>query len=106
VGIFDARLSGKSMRWFVEQFSMIHTSTMREMVTYSKNRKTNPDKATFIRNADGIECMGYISCGHEPLLIATKVKDVTVTVDERGNQQIAWTDIPMPRFSAPTGGCD
>jgi hypothetical protein len=67
------------------------------MVAYAKIKSHNPDKAEFVRNAEGVECLGYIVCGHEKLLIATIVKDIVVTVNPHdGSEKVTWTDIPFP----------
>jgi len=61
-----------------------------------KNKQHNPDKAKFMVDENGTACMGYITCGHEPRIWATIVKDVTVQDAGDGTQRVSWTDIPMP----------
>jgi hypothetical protein len=94
IAIFDSRFSGERIRWFVEKFYMTQTCTPREMTSYVRN------KAEFMINEEGMGCFGYIRCGHQPLVLATIVKDLIVTDKGDGNQEVSWTDIPMPRIDA------
>ena len=65
------------------------------MILYARDKQRNPDKAQFMNNGQ-TECMGYISCGHEPRIFATIVKDVRVEDSGDGTPHVTWTDIPMP----------
>jgi hypothetical protein len=95
IAIMDSRISGERIRWFVEQFYMTQTSTPTEMILYARDKQRNPDKAKFMNNSQ-MECMGYISCGHQPRIIATIVEDVKVEDPGDGTQHVTWTDIPLP----------
>lgn len=97
IGIFNPRASAARMRTLVEALHMTLSAIKSDMLSYARSPRNNPYPATFDQNADGISCEGYISCGHNPYIRASIVRDLVVETDHDGEEHVSWVDIPLPR---------
>lgn len=96
--IFDSRLSGKRVREFVELLYLTENSSLSDRVKWARNKKLNPYPARF-GTLDGGPWEGQIRCGHNPLLFARLVDDLTVKIDAEGKEIATWKERPKPKHA-------
>lgn len=92
VSVLSGRTSSEKVREYVEQLHVELLYSLHEKVTYARNRKANPYPAEFVR-IDGIQWGGRITCGHNPHLLARKVKNLKVIHAAQGGQTLEWQEV-------------
>ena len=94
VAILNYRLSGNTVRAYVERLYVNSEYTLSEKVADAKNSKNNPYPAQFDR-INGVPWMGRITCGHNPFLYARLVKNIRVEIGTNGEEHLEWEEIPF-----------
>jgi hypothetical protein len=95
--VFNPRFSGERVRELVEALYVAENSSLREKLTWAKDRTSNPYPAEFER-INGVRWEGRIHCGHNPNLYARLVDDLTVEVDKDGIDKATWKERSMPKM--------
>ena len=104
VSILNPRLSDKTVRKHVEQLYADLSYSFSERLCLVRKRGGNRYPAERIMKPITVDksgrkgpmFTGRISCGHNPFLLARKVADIKVQLDEAGNERLCWTEIPIP----------
>ena len=104
VSILSPRLSDETVRKHVEQLYADLSYSFSERLRFVRKRGENPYPAEFIKKRiivdksgrEGPMLTGRIICGHNPFLYAQKVADIRVQRDEKGDERLCWTEIPIP----------
>jgi hypothetical protein len=82
----------------VEFLYIQDTASLSEKQSWATNKDRNPYPAKF-GALNAVPWQGEIYCGHNPWLFARLVDDLTVEVDESGNEQATWTERARPDMS-------
>lgn len=94
--ILNPRIGHERIKEIVELLYVNEIFTLSESISYAQNRKYNPYPAEF-GYTKGIRWTGRITCGHNPFLEATLVKNLLVT--KKGiKEDISWVE-KEPRVS-------
>ena len=96
VAILSGRASSERVREYVEQLHIEILYSLHEKVTYARNRKANPYPAEFIR-IDGVQWVWRITCGHNPHLVARKVKNLKFVETALDIESLQWEELPIPK---------
>ncbi len=91
--ILNARLGAETVRLRVEQLHTDLTASVQEKLDYAHYSKpaTPPYRAKLETQLDG---SSSIHCGHNPFLMACRVKDLRIETDEDGSDVLHWVDGP------------
>ena len=95
--ILNPHWSPDRVREHVELIYVNSYYSISERIAYAKNRSFNPYPALFVR-IDGIQWQGQITCGHNPLLFARLVDNLTATGEPDDEERVVWTERPKPDF--------
>lgn len=82
----------------MERIYINNYTSLRERVAYAKNKKHHPYPAQSHR-INGVPWAGRMHCGRNPYLYARLVDDLSVNVDENGEETLTWKERPRPRWS-------
>jgi hypothetical protein len=93
--IFDSRLGVERIREYVEFLYATENYTLREQMTWARDRKNNRYPAQF-GTLNGVPWEGEIICGHNPYLRARLVDDLSVEVEAEGKEKATWKERPKP----------
>jgi hypothetical protein len=96
VSVLSGRTSSERVREHVEQLHVELLYSLHEKVTYARDRKANPYPAEFVR-LDGVQWGGRITCGHNPHLVARKVKTLRIVRGVQGVERLEWEELPIPK---------
>lgn len=96
VSVLSGRTSSERVREYVEQLHIDLLYSLHEKFTYARNRKANPYPAEFVR-IDGVQWGGRITCGHNPHLVARKVKNLRIVRGVQGVERLEWEEVPIPK---------
>ena len=94
--ILSGRTSSERVREYVEQLHVDLLYSLREKLSYARNRKANPYPAEFVR-IDGVQWGGRITCGHNPHLAARKVKNLRIVKTAQGGEILQWEEVPIQK---------
>lgn len=96
VAILRPKLSERIIGEIVQAFYAVHAYSPREMAAWSRRPRSNPYPAVW----NGRHC----TCGHNPQLSATYVKDLMIDVDpESGFETISYVLPPLYRWDSKSG---
>lgn len=93
VSVLSGRTSSEKVREHVEQLHVDLLYSLHEKVTYARDRKANPYPAEFVR-IDGVQWSGRMTCGHNPHLVARKVKNLRIVQNAQGAEKLEWQELP------------
>jgi len=88
--ILNPRWSSDRIQRIVEVLHNTKNYTLSEQAGCANNYAFNPYPAEFVRN-DGVRQLGYITCGHNPWLLARLVTDLRIVGSPRG-EAVTWTE--------------
>ena len=93
--ILNYRTSPEKVRRFAELLYASEFYSHGEKLLFAKDRKRNPYPAEF-GAVNGVPWQGQITCGHNPWLFARLVKNLSIEIDEQGEEQLDWNEVAKP----------
>jgi hypothetical protein len=84
--ILNYRRSWQQVQRHVEWLYVNSEYSLSERLAYAKSVKNNPYPSMHER--------GHITCGHDPFLLARKVRNLHVENDSNGQEHLKWEEIP------------
>lgn len=100
VSLLNYRLSDRAVADYMERHWIDSFGSPSERLAYAKSKKNTPYPAQFDTvEVDGkrVPYEGRMYCGPNPFLYGRLVQNIHVEVDEDGNEQLKWDDIPRPK---------
>ena len=92
--ILNYRLSGEKVREIVELL-YVNSYSLSTRLAYAKNKKSIHHRAEF-HTLGRAPWTSRITCGYQPCLYARLVDDLSVQVDENGDETLSWKERPKP----------
>lgn len=101
IAVLSSQFSEKEVTKFVERFYAATMYTPAEMLTFMRDPRLNPYRATqgtttiIQESGEAVEVpySGRIFCGHNPHIVATQVRDLRSTEEVPG---LTWIELPVP----------
>ncbi len=85
--ILNYRRSPEQVKMIVEALYNSSEYALSDQFSIAKDRKSNPYPATY-GDKNGIPFQAYMSCGHNPFLLARLVKDIKLMIDCNGDEYL------------------
>lgn len=95
IAIRDGRTSSEKIREYVEQYYMTTHYSLAEKMHYSSHPKDNPYPAKFFTHPNGGCWSVRITCGHNPFIFASFVKNLEVFTDSENGTVLLWEDVKL-----------
>jgi hypothetical protein len=88
--ILNPRWSSERVRRIVEVLHNVTNYSLGEQAGYANNYAFNAHPAKYER-VDGVQHLGFITCGHNPYLFARLVPDLKIQ-GRREQEVVTWTE--------------
>ena len=97
VSLLDYRISDQTVIKYVQQLYADRFYPIGARLAFTRHRNEFSAQVDCPR-VNGFPIGGKISCGNGTYLFARLVKEVKLTKDRNGREQLTWQEIPLPEY--------
>jgi hypothetical protein len=94
VAVFDPRKSERNIEEFVLEYYISQIASVKEKLNYCSRKADFPYQVQY-DDVDGVRCANRMTCGHNPFIVAERVRNLTLVNDD-GVERLTWDSLPKP----------